>query len=271
MNRGANQTDSRRTTLSAIALTGPLAVYLLLGLIEPRWWTSPQVTNLPAVAEQATGELATPRFTPSKTLAHPRSYALFVVAKLMIVGGCLVVFSRHYLVLFPWQIDRWAWIAGAIGAVIWIGCCAFNLEAAIVQSLGFDWNSISARSQLDPFAIFDSPQWTVVFLIARLGLLVVVVPLAEEAFLRGFLMRFVHNEQWLTVALAQIGWRGLICGTLYGVLTHPQEALAALVWFSVISVLMIRTGKFWNCVVAHAVTNALLGAYILLFRQWQLW
>jgi hypothetical protein len=47
--------------------------------------------------------------------------------------------------------------------------------------------------------------------------------------------------------------------------------IAALVWFSLVSFLMVRTGKFWNCVLAHAITNGLLGIYVITFHQWQLW
>jgi membrane protease YdiL (CAAX protease family) len=33
----------------------------------------------------------------------------------------------------------------------------------------------------------------------------------------------------------------------------------------------IRTGRIADAVVAHATTNALLAAAVLLFDQWQLW
>ena len=109
------------------------------------------------------------------------------------------------------------------------------------------------------------------FLVFRFALLALVVPFAEEAFLRGWLVRFVEDPEWQNVRLSQIGWRGLVTATVYGILTHPSEALAAACWFTLISVLMRRTGKFWNCVLAHAVTNLLLGVYVMIWHQWQLW
>jgi len=108
-------------------------------------------------------------------------------------------------------------------------------------------------------------------MIARIGLLILVVPLAEEAFLRAFLLRFLHSDDWSRVALSQLGWRAVVGGGIYGIASHPNEALAALFWFSLVGVLMIRTGKFWNCVLAHAITNGLLGVYLIGFGQWQLW
>jgi membrane protease YdiL (CAAX protease family) len=57
----------------------------------------------------------------------------------------------------------------------------------------------------------------------------------------------------------------------YAVLTHPQEAIAAIVWFSLVNWWMKRTGNLWDCVLVHAVTNGLLGAWILYSGQWRLW
>jgi hypothetical protein len=46
---------------------------------------------------------------------------------------------------------------------------------------------------------------------------------------------------------------------------------AAVVWFSLVTWLMIRTGNIWDCVAAHAVTNLLLGIYVLVSHDWHLW
>jgi hypothetical protein len=54
-------------------------------------------------------------------------------------------------------------------------------------------------------------------------------------------------------------------------LMHPGELLAAGVWFSLVTLLMVRTKNIWDCVAAHAVTNLLLGIYVVTYGQWQLW
>jgi membrane protease YdiL (CAAX protease family) len=53
-------------------------------------------------------------------------------------------------------------------------------------------------------------------------------------------------------------------------LTHPNELVAAALWFSMVTVLMVKTKKIWDCVVAHAVTNLLLGIYVVSTGEWQL-
>jgi CAAX protease family protein len=60
-------------------------------------------------------------------------------------------------------------------------------------------------------------------------------------------------------------------GTAVPMLMHPGELLAAFVWFSLVTWLMTRTRNIWDCVAAHAVTNLLLGIYVVTQHQWQLW
>jgi hypothetical protein len=49
---------------------------------------------------------------------------------------------------------------------------------------------------------------------------------------------------------------------------HPGEFIAALVWFTLVTWLMVRTRNIWDCVVAHALTNLLLGCYVLATGKW---
>jgi CAAX prenyl protease-like protein len=138
-------------------------------------------------------------------------------------------------------------------------------------ALGWGWLSSGARSHFNPYQQIESSPLAAIFFFARFGLLVAVVPLAEEIFLRGFLMRALQSANWWQVPWRRMGWPALACGSLYGVITHPDEAIAAVLWFSLISWLMVATGKFWNCVLAHAVTNGLLGVYVIVFHRWELW
>ena len=63
----------------------------------------------------------------------------------------------------------------------------------------------------------------------------------------------------------------VVVGTAVPMLMHPGELLAAFVWFSLVTWLMVRTKNIWDCVAAHAMTNLLLGIYVVTQHQWQLW
>jgi membrane protease YdiL (CAAX protease family) len=60
-------------------------------------------------------------------------------------------------------------------------------------------------------------------------------------------------------------------GIGFPALAHPGEVFASLAWFGMVTWLLIRTKNIWDCVAAHAITNLLLGIYVLTFDQWQLW
>jgi CAAX prenyl protease-like protein len=99
---------------------------------------------------------------------------------------------------------------------------------------------------------------------------VMVVPLMEELFWRGFLIRWLVDEDFkkvpiglftrasftITVALFSMEhsqWlAGLVCGVLYNWLYYRRKTVFA-------------------CVVAHATSNAALAAWVLACRDWKFW
>ncbi len=110
------------------------------------------------------------------------------------------------------------------------------------------------------------------FLFLRIAVSVVAVPILEELFWRGWLMRWLVDGEnfervplgkyvpfafWVTAVLfaSEHGsfWDvGLICGVIYN-------------WW------MVRTRNLWDCIIMHAVTNGALGAYVVFAGQWQYW
>ena len=110
------------------------------------------------------------------------------------------------------------------------------------------------------------------FLIFRILISVVAVPILEELFWRGWLMRWLVDSGnfqrvplgaftplafWVTAALfgSEHGsfWDvGFATGIVYN-------------WW------LIRTRNLWDCILAHAVTNGVLAAYVVLAGQWQYW
>ena len=63
----------------------------------------------------------------------------------------------------------------------------------------------------------------------------------------------------------------LVVSVVVPMLLHPGEMLAAAAWFGMVTWLMARTRNIWDCVLAHAVTNALIAAHVLATGAWSLW
>jgi CAAX prenyl protease-like protein len=92
----------------------------------------------------------------------------------------------------------------------------------------------------------------------------------EEYFLRGFLMRYMATEKWWKYPIGMVTKSSAVAGTIVPMLMHPGELIAAALWFSLITVLYIRTKNLWECIAAHSTTNLLLGVYVVIFGAWHL-
>ncbi len=257
----------------------PLAVYMVLLVLDSRISTNPYAATHP-VSNQTTivrysddaeaGENDRREPVESSDVS-PIKYLILTIVRVLVVGALLIFWWKIYLSQFEFSIG-WAWLpVGVLGFLIWIGLCHLDLEQTILSSLGFSTDWLSSRAAFNPIDGYDNSGLLILFFVARFGLMVAVIPLAEEIFLRGFLMRYADRADWWAAPLNQLKWFVLLVAPAYAVLTHPSEAFAAIAWFSLVTWLMVRRNNIWPCVMAHATTNLLLGVYVVSFKQWQLW
>lgn len=197
-------------------------------------------------------------------------YFNLVIVQVVVTIALIVFWLKNYLAEFPFRIDIWGVIVGVVGVVAWVGLCGLQIEKQALELIGMgEW--LPERVGFNPFGQISDGGRRMAFMFFRFTMLAMMVPILEELFLRGFLLRYLENPDWHTIKLSRLGMSAVWASVIYGVLTHPGEALAAAVWFGMVTVMMIRTGKFWNCVVAHAVTNLLLGVYVIYSGAWHLW
>ena len=107
-------------------------------------------------------------------------------------------------------------------------------------------------------------------LVARFLGATLVVPLIEELFWRGWLMRWLDHHDFLAVDPKRVGTRAIGLSTVLFTLAH-QEWLAAAVAGLAYAWLYRRTGSLWVAVLAHAVTNGLLGVWVVMGGHWAYW
>lgn len=199
-----------------------------------------------------------------------QNYFYLIITQVFVALALVVYCLPTYLRQFPFRIDLWGFVVGVAGIIVWVGLCDLGLEAKALTAIGLEsW--IPERVGFNPFKQMTDPNQRWWFLLFRFTLLAAMVPILEELFLRGWLVRWWEDHDWYNVKLSAVGISGVLVVAGYAVLTHPGEAVAAIVWFTMVTILMIKTGKFWNCVVAHAVTNLLLGLYVVYNEQWHFW
>jgi CAAX prenyl protease-like protein len=97
-----------------------------------------------------------------------------------------------------------------------------------------------------------------------------IVPLIEELFWRSFLMRWIAHPVFQGVAPQRVGLRAIVLSTFVFTLAHTLWLAAAIAGLAY-ALLYMRTGKLWVAVIAHAVTNAVLGAWVIATGQWRFW
>ncbi len=197
---------------------------------------------------------------------YPRVYTIKIIATTTV----LLLALPAYLV-YRFRINAIALLVGVVGVVAWIGICKLNLEQKVLVPIGLgSIVSLGERPGFNPLEqIKDNPNWAYGFLAIRLFGLAILVPIIEEFFLRVFLVRFVMDVDWFKIPFGKVDRLGLITSIAFPILMHPAEIFAAAVWFGMITWLMLRTRNIWDCVAAHAVTNGLLGAYVIYFNEWQ--
>jgi CAAX prenyl protease-like protein len=189
--------------------------------------------------------------------------AAFYAIRLTLVTGALVMFSRPYLELRP-RFAVWSIVLGVLVFIIWIG-----------PDLLFDYrHSVIFENALTGKAVSSVPQAlrrNVAFVMLRTISCTLAVPVLEELFWRGWLMRWLVRKDFLNVPYGKyvpsVFW---IVAILFASEHGPywEVGLAAGIlynWW------MIRTKSLADCILAHAVTNGCLSFYVLATGLWRYW
>ena len=201
-----------------------------------------------------------------------RHYPIVYTVKIALTIAAMLYVLPGYR-QFPFRISLLAIVVGVVGVVLWIALCQLRLERnSSLRSASKSFLGLGDRPAFNPLEeLAATPAWAYTFLAIRFLGLALIVPIIEEFFLRGFLMRFVSPRRLVGRSVRHTDRLAAIVGTAVPMLMHPGELLAAFVWFSLVTWLMVRTKNIWDCVAAHAVTNLLLGIYVVTQHQWQLW
>jgi len=179
--------------------------------------------------------------------------------KIGVVVALLLAFRRSYVELArPAMSAATAALSAAVGVVVlllWI-----NLDAG--------WMQIGASAGFDPGNGAGGIDWLLVAI--RLAGAALVVPLMEELFWRSFLLRWLEERDFLNVDAARVGMRSvLVTVVLFGF--EHNLWLAGIVAGVAYSWLYMRTKNIWTAVLAHAVTNGLLGVWVIQTASWTYW
>lgn len=170
----------------------------------------------------------------------------------------LVWFWRRYEWGVRWHLPAGLFV-GLVVLALWVA--PQWLPGASARTEGFNPDTFAD----DPFLWWSS-------LLLRFLRLVVIVPLLEEIFWRGFLLRYVINEDFTKVPFGTFSWLSFgVVTVMFGLAHWGPDFVPALAAGAIYNLVAIRTKSLACCVLAHAVTNLGLGIYIMQTRQWGFW
>jgi CAAX prenyl protease-like protein len=110
------------------------------------------------------------------------------------------------------------------------------------------------------------------FLFFRIAISVIAVPILEELFWRGWLMRWlIDGDDFRRVPLGKYAPMAFWVTALLFASEHGAFWDVGLLTGAIYNWWMLRTRNLWDCILAHAVTNAALAAWVVLAGQWQYW
>lgn len=124
----------------------------------------------------------------------------------------------------------------------------------------------------NPDTIKDEPTVYGSTVLLRFLRLVVVVPLLEEIFWRGFLLRYFIAERFETVPLGTFSLLSFSVVTFAFCFSHSAaDWPAALITGALYNVVIYRTRSLSSAVFAHSLTNLTLGLWIMATKEWGFW
>jgi len=182
----------------------------------------------------------------------------FYLAKTF-VGAWLVWEMKPFVNEMRWAFSWEAVVVGVAVCAMWVGLDGFYPK---LSDAGTPWNPHTQFGQAPALA------WT--FVAVRILGSTFIVPPLEETFYRSFLYRYFVKIDFEQMPLGQVHWLSLfVTSAIFG-FTH-NEWLAGILCGLAYQWLVIRKARIGDAMTAHAITNFLLGLWVIWKGAWNFW
>jgi CAAX prenyl protease-like protein len=173
----------------------------------------------------------------------------------------LLLFFKHYEEIRLHDLKNpthtiLAIVTGVIVFILWI-------------NMDWPWATLGTPSGYDPTQVPDRLTRSLL-IISRIIGASIVVPIMEELFWRSFVARYLISPDILDIPIGRFTLTSFTIGSLLFGLEHSL-VVAGIMAGIAYNFLLWRTKSILQCILAHGLTNLLLGLYVLLTRQWQFW
>jgi CAAX prenyl protease-like protein len=172
---------------------------------------------------------------------------------------------------------RWAfsWEAIVVGVgvfALWVGISGdWTTQNSLWLRLGLMHTPAAPAPVWNPNAAFGSGSslaW--LFIVTRILGSALVVPPLEEVFYRSFVYRYIARVDFLSVPLNQFLPGPFLATILVFGFSH-NEWLAGILCAAAYQWLVFRKNRLGDAMTAHAITNFLLGLWVVSKGAWNFW
>ena len=196
----------------------------------------------------------------------------FYFAKTL-VGVWLIWEMRPLVLEMRWAFGWEAILVGVAVFAIWVGLDPFypKLDAAIAKlGLAKVFGSTGQQIWNPPAQFGENSALAWLMIVTRIVGSTFVVPPLEEVFYRSFLYRYAARQDFLSVPLNRfLAWPFVATAALFG-FSH-NEWLAGILCGAAYQWLVLRKNRLGDAMTAHAVTNFLLGVWVVWHGAWHFW
>jgi CAAX prenyl protease-like protein len=182
----------------------------------------------------------------------------------IVLGGVLWLWSRHVIDLRARSLFPTVLIGIAV-FVIWI---APDLLSEGYRKHWLFQNSLTGDVVS---SLPEEMRSNALVLGSRAFRAVILVPIIEELFWRAWLLRWLINVDFRSVPLGTYTASSLVIASVFFASEHGPYWDVGLVAGFIYNWWMIRTKSLGDCILAHAVTNGVLSAYVIVTARWQYW
>lgn len=190
----------------------------------------------------------------------PASAYWFYLAKTL-VGAWLIFEMRPLVSEMRWAISLEAILVGVLIFAVWVGLDGHYPKLFKSASTGNPADVFGAGSIMPGF--FNG---------VHIAGMTLVVPPLEEVFFRSFVYRYIASPNFLAVPLNRFQPLPFcVTALLFG--SIHNEWLPGILCGAAYQWLVIRRNRLGDAMMAHAITNFLLGIYIVWHggEAWKLW
>jgi hypothetical protein len=172
-------------------------------------------------------------------------------------------FSRRVL---PKTVVRWLPSIG-VGLAVWLLWIAPDSLVAGWRDHWLFQNSITGRLKTS----IPPVELTPLMLVLRTMRATLLVPVLEELFWRGWLVRWIQNQDFETVPIGQFTPLAFWATSLLFAAEHGPYWEVGLLCGMIYNWWIWRTKSLGDAMLVHAVTNLALSLFVIATQRWVYW